>query len=533
MNASSGNVITVLRDRLLIEREILELADARSEAELSSRAQQVAIRGDQVVHAILRKLDDSDPRLLGALGAVAALYPRRDQILNKLYQAAVDESRTDRGRMVAILILERFLGQEPDPYLVATLGDPQIMATESVRGMIREGERNPFAWIEYASALSAQSEEMHHDVVETMLSVGGERATPVLCLLAQESTDSLAEESLSALGRLRHPAAVQGLLSLLPMLPAARRLLGERSLRKLQLSGVQIEPLPAVDTAWRSLLSPIDGEGNQVVWFISDADERDNCHFLGMSVSDEHGIRQAYGRHSVPAAMLPERRQIGYVHAISIEPETSGISARSAQDPADRPAPSQGAPHATVYLLETSFDHGRRRVREGQSLSFGCGHPLPAEYRLLGSLLWQYDDAGIDSDRTRIPGSASSPGLLQETANLLAHPAFRGWYLHGELVMGHAMSILEWMPAVSLEAVGQWAGVLAEDYFDETMRRQLGTRLEHMAEWLWNAGETHLAELAMVAARSLPQVSPAQHPFTRRMAEMGLGLVASQVQAQV
>ncbi len=50
-----------------------------------------------------------------------------------------------------------------------------------------------------------------------------------------------------------------------------------------------------------------------------------------------------------------------------------------------------------------------------------------------------------------------------------------------------------------------------------------------MGEWLWRAGEFHLAGLAMVAVETLATTPPADHPFTRSMVELGLKVVFAQL----
>ena len=197
MDAGSRNVITTLRDRWSLEQELQSMLDIRSEQEFSAQARRVATSGEQVVPVLLSRLDQADGRFVGVLGAVASFYPDRQEIIDRLMQAAESRARSDRGRVSAILILERFLEQETDPYLFETLSDPRFMATESIREMVREGERDPRAWIEYTRSLVEQPPEMVWDVMETLLEIGGERAVPALCLLAQEDADVVVLSSAS------------------------------------------------------------------------------------------------------------------------------------------------------------------------------------------------------------------------------------------------------------------------------------------------------------------------------------------------
>jgi len=511
----SSTLITALRDRWEIEQELKAILDVRSQQSLSSRAQQVAMRGDQVVPAILAQLGCPDARMLNVLGAVASSYPQRQQILNKLYEAAADPERTDRERVSAMMIMERFLGQAPDPYLVATLNDPQAMAAESIKEMLREAERNPRALVDYARALAEQPEEAIAGVVATLLEVGEERAVPVLCLWAQDETETLAEAALNALGRLRHADAARGLQSILPLLPAERRVLAERSLRKLRFSQVAVPALSPVDGTWRALVSPVDGAGGRVVWFVQDPDAWGRCSFIGLSFSDSQGVRQAYGHHSVPASALPERQRVGHVHHVAIG---RGM-------PGGRPAVPEGA---SLYMLEAGFDYGRQLVYEAHAVNRAVGQPLPAEYRLLGPVLWQYEFEEVR--RQLPPAPIISTDLMRETVHLLQHPAFRGWAVHGEQVVRYAATRF---------ARGEQGGShpafehLAAAYFDQGEIERLRARLEAMGEWLWRAGEARWAGLALVAAATVVRTSPAVHPLTRGMVELGLNQVVHQLQRSI
>ena len=505
----SGKIITSLHERRTIERGIRDLLDIRSEKELERQARLVAEGGEQVIPAILSHLGHVNPRMVNALGIVSSLHPDRTQVTDRLYQVAADVSVPDEKRLAAMAILERFLGVRPDPSLVETLSDPRTMLVESVKEMIRDGEQNPFLLLEYARSLATQPDEVMEGVVETLRQTGQERAVPALCLLAQAQAEPLAATALVELGRLRHPDAMRGLQTVLPMLPPARRPLVERSLRKLQLSGVPPSPLPAVDGRWRALVSPVDGQGNQVVWFVHDADPTGHCSFMGVSLREQGGIAQAYGNMQVLAAVLPERRPMGYVHPL---------------------APQEGL---ILHMLEADFDYGRRLVREGQSLNFELGQPPPVEYNLLGTLIWQYDDAHVEESREGPPMPQDENGLLPETAILLDHPAFKSWLAHGDQVVQHVLTMIRWLPPALQRNRRAMAIQLAEAYFDGPTIDRQRVRLEAMAEWLWRAGQAHQARVALVAARTIADVPAAVHPFALRMAERGLRAVTEQLQAQL
>jgi HEAT repeat protein len=508
-------VIIALRDRLELEQQLKALLEVRSEKEFSRRARRIAEGGDQVVPVVLRNLDHTDSRRLNALGMVASMYPHRGEILNKLYEAAADLDRPDRERVSAMLILERFLGEEPDPYLLQTLDDPRSVAIESIRDLIRASEQDPSVLIEYVRALAGQPPQAVTGIIDTLVEIGQEKAVDALCLMAQHDDDGMAEAAFSALGRLRHAKAVRGLQSLMPVLSPDRRSLGERSLRKLRFAGVPTKPLPKVSASWRALIGPVDGAGSRVVWFSHDPDENGRCHFVGLSLSEREGITQAYGNYAVPARAIPERSRPGHIHRVPFQP-TAGENGPSAV--------------TTLFMLEAGLDHGRWLVREAQARNFEAGRTFPPAYRLLSPLIWQYDAASIDSIRQLPPTPVNALDLLPQTSSLPYHPFFRGWYVRGERVEELAKGMMYQEPTADREVLHACAVKLAEQHFDEAYVRQVQARLVAMSEWLWQAEQMPLVELTTVAAKTIVEIPPGQHPFTVSMAELGLNLMVYQLQ---
>jgi len=526
MDAGGANVITTLRDRWSLEQEIQAMLGLRSESEFSAQAQRLATSGEQVIPVLLSQLDQADGRFVGVLGTVASLYPDRQEIINKLTQAAESRARPDRGRVSAILILERFLEQDVDPYLFDTLNDPSFMAVESIREMIREGEREPRAWIEYTRSLVEQPPEMVWDVMETLLEIGGERAVPALCLLAQEDAETVGEAALHTLGRLSGPTAAQGLQSILPLLPPDRQALARRSLLKLQLKQVQVDERLDPHGCWRTLVGPPDGHGDQVVWFFHTPDEQGRTRFLGLSVHELDGIRQAYGHHDVLSAMgpdaVPEPLPVGHVHRVLLPGSPDGASVG-----------------ARLLMLETDFEYGRRLVRDAQERSLAAGQSLPIEYRLMGPWLWHYRESATETrvEPAVFESIAAPSASLEASVGLLYHAAFRGWFADGEWLLRPAAVLLGRLPRARVSRLGE-VGLLPGEldgltrtYFEPPMVERLQGRLRGMAEWLARADEGHTAALAWAAAQALSDVPPERHPFARAMVELGLQMMVEQLRS--
>jgi hypothetical protein len=365
------------------------------------------------------------------------------------------------------------------------------------------------------------------DVMETLLEIGGERAVPALCLLAQEDADVVSEAALHTLGRLNSATAAWGLQSVLSLLPPERHVLARRSLLKLRLKQVPVDELPDPHGCWRTLVSPPDGHGFQVVWFFHTADELGRRKFLGLSLHEVAGIQQAYGHHDVVTAMgpeaVPDPLAPGQVHRVVLPNSSDGslVGAR-------------------LLMLETDFEYGRRLVREAQARILAAGQPLPIEYRLMGPWLWQYRESKRD-DRV-VPSApdariAAPSASLEASAGLLYHTAFRGWFADGERMLKPAATLLGRLRGARGGASGG-LGLLPDEmadlvrhYFEPSMVERLQRRLSGMGEWLERAGERRLATLTWTAAQALDDVPPERHPLARAMVELGLQMMVEQLRS--
>ena len=120
--------------------------------------------------------------------------------------------------------------------------------------------------------------------------------------------------------------------------------------------------------------------------------------------------------------------------------------------------------------------------------------------------------------------------LLPQTSSLPYHPFFRGWYIDGEHTAHFAKAMLHGASEIDQETLRTWAARIAEEYFDETNIQRVRARLVAMSEWLWQAEQMPLVELTTVAAKTIVEIPPAQHPFAISMAELGLNLMVYQLQ---
>jgi hypothetical protein len=480
---ASQKIITKLRERRQIEADLRKMLSAGSELEFRRQAQRIAALGSQVIPAIVGNLDRADARMLAAMGTVAA-YLDHDEVTAALRQAILHPQRTDQGRIGAMTILERFLDEPLDDDLLASLADPEGIAISSLDEVLSQVERDPSVLIGYVEGLDREDPDVVLAVSRALRNMGDRQAVEPLRMMAQDVREEIAAEALQALGTIRLPEAARALQTLIPIVAPILRPLAERLLRKLQFTGVKIEPLPPPDPGWRALVSPVDARGQQSVWFIQEARQTADAQFLNVLLSDRAGAVEAMGRTRVPVLMLPPRRPVGHVHDFSL-PDGSGA----------------------MLMLEASFDLGRRLVIEALVDNRETQIPIAGPLRLLGPWLWGV--SGADSLPSRIlPKLPAGDG--PRTERLLEHPAFVTWTVRGEAIL-RAADEASRHPGWALEV---WVRRLAGELFsDPRVASVLGRRLTAMSEWLLLAGDEDWARLALRAAKAIEAGSPQEQTF--------------------
>jgi hypothetical protein len=486
---ASQKIITKLRERRQIEADMRELLTARSDLDLQRQAQEIASLGSQVIPTIIGNLDQADARMLAAMGVVSTFLDH-DEITAALRQAVLHPQRTDHGRIAAMTILERFLHQPPDDDLLTSLRDPQGMAVASLDDVLDQAERNRTILIQYIEELDQQEPDVVLAIVRSLRELGSQsdelgqarRAVEPLHMMAQDVREEIAAEALRALGTIRLPEAVRALQALVAGVDSALQPLAERLLRKLQFSGVKVAPLPVPDPGWRALVSPVDGLGQQSVWFIQENRVTAHAQFLNILLSDRGGAFEAVGHSHVPVAMLPPSRPVGYLHDIA-QPDGSGA----------------------MIMLEAPFDLGRRLVREALGHNRESQIPVAGPLRLLSPWLWGYAGADLLPARVLPDLPARSESLAVTAERLLEHPAFLTWNVRSDTTLQAAAEALR-HPGWDLEV---WVRRLTTEFFGEpAVTRVLRSRLIAMSEWLMLSGDEDLARLALAAANKLLGAPP-------------------------
>ncbi len=453
--SGEAKVLTGLLERRALEQAFAALGRITDPAAVQQQAQTIAEYGSAALQHLLTLLDTPDPQLRGGLGQVARYLPR-DQVVPALRAVARGHERSDQARLAAITLLERFLGETVDSAMIDNLGNPDLAARQSLLELVAAMDEEPLSVVEYLEQLGQQPPEVAGMVLDALPAVesgaagagsagAGAHLATLLRMLAQGEDVRLARRAIDELIRQRTPAALRALAGLVPNLPPPLAPAAERGLRKLRFSGVQEsadhdparEPWYAPELQWRALLSSLDPQGGQFIWFVGIEPPRpgeaaapgsgQRAVFFTVLTQDPGGLRDASGALHAAADHVPPKRREGALHYIV------GGGA----------APDEDAPGLT--LLEAPFGIALAGLREALALNWAGGNPTPMGYRLFSPLIWLADEAQAagaagtarapshgEADLTPEAVAGRDGEEADELAVVLDHPAFYGWFLGAE-----------------------------------------------------------------------------------------------------
>jgi hypothetical protein len=499
-------ILTGLLERRALDAAIKELADISDPVQAAERADFIAGHGYAALAALISALDTGDAQLRGGLGQVAVRLPR-EQTVAALRGAARAQDRPPQARLTALTILERFFDEQPDPAVLVGLQTWEEMALQSLAELAGAMAQDPLAILEYLTQLSEQPPEVPHMILQAVPAAPPSAALMTLLrMLAQDPNARLAEAALEQLGRLRLPAAARGLAALAESAPPAAAALAARGLRKLRLSGVRPDDDSSADDApwyapgrsWRALISPVDGSGAQLVWFVGQAPADTHALVLNVVIDEARGLIHASGAPDLALSELPPAGPTGSLYHLAM-----------------------GQQAAPLLLLEAPLEAGCRALRAALALNWSTGTPTPLAYRLLSLPVWLAAPAegAAPAEAAAASAAPADPVEPAATGRLLDHPVFWGWALPVE----DELSLAKQHNADGdrVELVTR----LARNRFTPGLVAAYRQRLGRMAEWLAVAGDAQAAALARAAAGQLAAAPPEESPFLRRLIEIGLQVV--------
>ncbi len=508
----SDKIINTFQQRLQLEREMAALGETTTEADLDRQVQALVDRypSDALLTVLVKKLDVTNGQLRGGLGKLAALLPQ-DAALAGLRNAAANRRNSAQTRLTAALLMQRFLGQEVPPALMADLHDSDQVVMQSLQEAVEEGRANRYVLLEYVRQLRQESDETAHMIMDLIDRLPPADQVDLLRLLGLDDRPNVAKAAVLRLGDLRDdqggPLALRALHALRPNLPPPLAQTADQGLRRLRFSGVRAEL--AATEGWRGLMGPADPGGNQIIWFVRTPQAQNDGILIGIHATPLGGVIEAFGHEQMEAAQLPIRRELGQLVSVDT-----------------------GARQMLV-LLEVPFDFARWRLQAALDAHWQMtpARPLPGEYRLYSDLLWTFPPPVVTpalqaffSPNAQLWAEAAGNMNLGTAADrVLQHPAMGTWFFHGQ----NLLQTIRTHPDLSRSpGIAQMVKTLLHEIFSHDDNSELLTGLEAglraQAAWLYLSGSRDSAHHAQILAESVHNLPPAQNPFLARMMEIGV-----------
>jgi hypothetical protein len=398
MSDKDSRILHSFGDRLAVEQAIKALAQARNAQQQEVLARELAQKGPLALKALLRHLEDSNPAMRGGMGRLAKHLPP-ELVIPALRQAAMDDARTDNARLTAVMLLERYLGQEIDAAMAQRIPASYDVARESGEEALSMAQTEPMVLVEYAEQLLDEPPEIVQAVLHVILAMDDPAKVRLLLTIAAYADDALQEEILVSLGGIRHALTLQVLRTLEHVVSPHLQKLARRQQQKLQMAGVQELPGGALRALW----SPVNAQGHSFLWFVHQSPGADAGNLLMLILQDELGVVYASAHSNIDLMSLASPAPRGQVHHVRM-PESQHHAMLAEIDPA-----------LGLHLLE-------RALQTMHAKNF----PWPGEVVVFGHWLWQGTWDGNAASWPRLPKATTQ---LDDEASkaLLEHPAFAGW----------------------------------------------------------------------------------------------------------
>ena len=358
-------------------------------------------------------------------------------------------------------------------------------------------------------------EEMERSVRES-----GSGAVSMLKEVAMGPDERLALAATGLLGAVRDQAAACALQELAAGSPSsAVRKAARREIHRLVSFGISAAAPTAAPTiagrrvewpVYRTLASPIDGDGNRAIWFAlqSGAD----VELISLLINDQVGIKDAVAEEMSTSRFDREAR-------------------RFLED-------------ATLPWVDMPADYCRYLIEEAHSLNATSGTALLVDY-----LAWR-ERIGRPEQIYERPLVYSvinamevrwDPRYLDSSGNLFDLPMFQSWLFERSEVGEFVREMITARQAgIVLAGMGNEArSRMVVDramvkLFDARRRALYKRRLEEMAYVLWKLDLGYHAREALAAAMALepPDRSLQNHSFVRRMVEWSLEVAMESVRGE-
>jgi hypothetical protein len=471
--------------------------------------------GAPIVAAAARRLDATKPDALLRLGDLLARFPSRNKVVQTLSRAAEDRRAKGKRRLGALMVLEGLHvdgeGREEDLYSISDAAEVLAESLLSVSGACGESLERCAELSGFFRFLLGQPPDLLYAALGTLTAHGGDEARTALRVLSVHPHPDLADAAVEAIALDESPGAAHDLAVLARTLPPEGARLADRHLRKRLLSGTLPERSVGPKREGRALLSAIDGAGKRLLWLRWPvAGRKGKEATLLVVLSDTVGVVTASATRQIFGVRFPPQPE---------EPLRPFVW---------RPF-ENGTGLTTSAFVEVTLEYALRLVSAAAKLNWASGTPLPLEYVLSMSAVWEA--SGVDpsqpAEEDLVSGDEDVPEVENES-DLLANPLFEGWYIdsHGVRLVARDVRAIG-TPANALTH-DNWRILLpalirlAHDEFGPELRSLYARRLRLMSEWFRAGGLEDEANCSASAARTMQNSPPEANLFVLRLLQRGV-----------
>lgn len=497
----SNSGLTDAEIQIIIRQLFEEELTPAEEQRLLDRLEQAE---DDVIPVLRTMLRARDPQTVDTAASVLAAWSADERIIERqivepLHQMIEDPDLSDRTKVaVASVLAEQGTPLEPD-YFVSQLADPHEMTRATLRSALNQADSD-MARAAFLESLETESVRTRVGLIEDLAALEHPAVPRLLAPLLYTSDVAAVEAALDATaGMLEAPRelhrALQHVADAYPD-PSIRER-AAKLMRRLAPSEALSVPRP-LRGLW---ITSVDGDGGQMI-----------------VAAREHGASgqaQAGPAESTePAPDYVTMLNVYFNDVDGIQDYTvlEGVTTAELHDfLGDLDAEG-------ILVVEAELETGRELLEQARAATLVAGQKLPLGFGVWCEFLAGDDPRELERPRLEPVDLRLHPDWLQESGQLLDHPAYEYWFFDPDDLPTGSVRAYEAAETDSEQTVAVRQALDA--HVDLTLRPVLRQRLWRQAGVLARRDEHEAVRLTLAGAAGLApeaDVAPADHPLLQRM----------------
>lgn len=485
--SSSG--LTDAEIQIIIRQLFEEELTPAEEQRLLERLEQAE---DDVIPVLRTMLRARDAQTVDTAAAVLAAWSADDrtverQIVEPLRRMVEDADLSDRAKVaVASVLAEQGRPLDPD-YFVSHLKDPREMTRATLRSALGQAGSD-MARAAFLESLEAEPTGTRVALIDDLAAMDDPAVPRLLAPLLYSSDAEIVQAALDATaGMLEGPPELERALQYVAAAhpdPSTRERAASLARRTAPSPAPPPQPLRGL---W---ITSVDGDGGQMIVaareYGASEPPPDYVTMLNLYFNDVDGIQDYALLEGVTAAELDD---------LLDDLEAAGI-----------------------LVVEATLETGRELLEAARAATLTAGRELPLGFGVWHEFLVGDDPRELEPPQLAAVNLRSHPEWLQESAQLLDHPAYEYWFFDPDDLPSGSVRAYE----AAATARDRTAAVrqAVDAHVDPGLRSVLHERLWRQARVLTRRNEPEAVRLTLAAAAGLASeaaIAPADHPLLQAM----------------